>query len=750
MTIGALLRRYRLTVGLTQEELAERAGVSSRTISDVERGLRKKIYRDTATLLADALELRGVEREDFERAARGPTRSGVSRPELVRPPTSLVGRERELEIVRGLLARDDIRLMTLTGAGGIGKTRVLLEVAATADDAGEVWFLDMGDVTDPRDVVPAIARAVGLPGTKTHTAEGLGKWLDGTTGLMVLDTFEHVLAAGPGIAKLISLCDGVRFLVGSRQPLRIQGEHTVGIPPLSLPAGSAVQSVMTAAASALFVERVRAARHDLSLAETDMPVIADICRSLSGLPLAIELAAARVAHMSLGELQAQLSERLNVLTGGPPDLPRRQQTIRDAIGWSYDLLTSDERAMFNELCVFAGGWTLDAATAVLDRAVLPGLSALLDKSLVVHDLATARYGLLDVIREFGREQGLPPAAADRHLKYFLRLAEEAEDSFGSSGQSRWAHRVDQERANIRAASDYAVATRDADAALRLTGAMWRYWMLDGSLAQGRDALAAALAADPEGVSPHRPKALWGAAWLAYHQGDLAATASCGDEMLSLASSTDPIALRNAWTIKGLVALADQRLDDAVDLFERCVRVLRDHEPDWLFATSLLNLAMALTHSLDPRVDEVLAEARGIYRNLGDRNFAARTDIYSGYASFLSGEVGRARSSFRTAIISFSELRDDWGTSEALGGLAITEAVERHSDAAALLGGASEAIRELDHRMPLPADRLLIDRVLERAKALTNDATWHRAWQLGRSMTVEAAVEFALDASSPRP
>lgn len=740
MSLGALLKRYRLAAGLTQEGLAEKAAISARTVSDAERGLRTRFYRRTATLLADALGLEGTERDRFEVVAQGA--QVPSRHELPRSLTSLVGRQLDLQRIESILRRDDIHLVTLTGPGGIGKSRLALEIAGRWG-IGDVWWVDLGSIADAGHVITAVARTVGISTASPRTVESIAEHLRTTGGLVVLDTFEHLIAAAIEVARLASLCPGVRFVITSREPLAVRGEHTVGIPPLSLPNDSAMQVVMDAAATRLFVERATAARGDLAFEEIDGEVISDICHKVGGLPLAIELAAAHVRHMSLRELRDQLADRLAVLSGGLRDLPKRLQAMRNTIGWSYDLLAASERDLFRDLCVFNGGWNLEATRGVIGHDVMRDLSALVDKNLVTRALDSGRYGMLDVIHDFGLEQGVNAETMSRHLDYFVTLAEQAESGFGSSSQSAWVQQLDHDRANIRAALEYAIAVGDADRALRLTGAAWRFWMLDGSLAEGREALHDALDMDAAAPSPHRAKALWGAAWLAYHQGDYAATARCGDEMVKLAAADDPATLRNAWTVKGLVALAEECLPDAVEIFGACVEVLRERERDWLTATSLLNLGMAMAHAVDPRAPQILKEARTMYEELGDHRFAARTHIYGGYAAALRGEPDAATVSLREALETYLDLHDRWGISQALEGLAVTFALRDRTDIAPILAGAAEVLRESENRPPLPADRRLIERILQRAKGSADVAAWDLAWERGRSLEPDAAARWVL-------
>ncbi|MCC2628243.1 MAG: putative ATPase [Thermomicrobiales bacterium] len=516
-TFADLLRQLRTTAALSQEELAERAGVSLRGLSDLERSVRRTPHLSTVRLLADALALSPEDREALLAAARpstAPETTGAP-PSPARslplPLTSLLGREQDLVELISLLEEHNVRLVTLTGVGGSGKTRLALEVAARLQDAfadGAV-FIDLTPLRDAAFVLPTVADALGVRERPGHPLrETLARFLAQKQLLLLLDNCEQVLAAAPEIATLVGTCPHLSVLATSREALRLRGERLFPVSPLPLPASERVDSVDEVArvpAVALFVERATANHPGFVLSAENAPAVAGICRRLDGLPLAIELAAAWSKALPPALLLDRLENRLLLLTGGSRDLPARQRTMRDAIAWSYALLAAPEQRLFRRLAVFAGGWTLEAAEAVSggdDRvSILEGLQALARASLVqpvAQPDGEWRFYMLETLREFGLEQlrqeddqGL--ATEQAHADYYRTLAEQAYVELVGAQQRTWLTRLDAEDANIRAALDWISEHGSADSALRLARSSWRYWSTRGRLIEGRSWLERALA-----------------------------------------------------------------------------------------------------------------------------------------------------------------------------------------------------------------------------------------------------------------
>ncbi|MEZ2387973.1 helix-turn-helix domain-containing protein [bacterium RCC_150] len=703
------LRRLRVASGLTQEALAQRAGISVRAVSDTERGIRIRLYPNTAERIAAAIGLADADRRAFATLAgdaRG--RSAGRRVTLPQPRTTLVGRTDDLAALDRLMCDPAIRLVTLIGAGGVGKTRLGLSAAADCapsfDDG--VAFVQLANCSDARSAALAIATAVGANAPK-GTAEDLVCESVGTRKiLLVCDTFEAALDAAPLVAELLERCPAATVLATSRSPLRLAAERLFVVEPLSVPA-----------ARELFAARVADTRPDTDLAGAGR-LLDEICERVQRVPLAIELAAARTAHLGLPDLRDRLSSQLTVLTTGPVD-DARHWTMEATIAWSYGLLVHEDREALERLAVF-DGWNLAAAAYALDVDPLPSVSALVDQSLVSAPPPTAahgRYRLLDAVREFGLARlglsGHQGEARERQARWFLNAAEAASAAMRQSGQHSVHHDLEADLGNLRMAFQWFQATDNHGQALRLASSLWMFWLWQGGFSEGRSWLRSALDGAVDANTHLQATARWGAAWLAYHQGDFAEAKVHTKALAALAEANGAAAeRRNALTLRGMISLADSRFPESAELLNAARQLAEGSGDPWLLAVSTLNEGIGLTHiGIVNEAAARFAEARGRFADLGDETYVARTLRHLAAVALLKGEPDAARKFLGESSSMVETADDQWGTAETFEGLSHVAAAVGDVRRAGCLASRADALRRSLGVVPHPFDAILAARYL---------------------------------------
>ncbi len=645
-------------------------------------------------------------------------RGGAARTNLPEPLTSFVGRERELAELRAMLAKD--RLVTLTGTGGVGKTRLAMRVAADAlDDYRDgAWLVELAALREPDLVAQSAVAALGL---KEQPGRSLVETLAGSLHdrrlLLVLDNAEHLLAACAGLADtLLRHCPGVTLLVTSREPLGVPGERAYRVPSLSMPdpqRDASAGSLSATESARLFAYRVRLHSPHFAITDRNAAAIASLCRRLDGIALAIELAAARTRSMSVDEVSRRLDQRLSLLTGGARTVPRRQQTLRAAIDWSYDLLSDAEKAILGRLSVFAGGWTLDAAERVCGddgiatRDVIDLLASLVDRSLVVAEerAAGTRYRLLESLEQYAaerlRERADEVRWQERHLEHFRALAEEAEPQLTGRDQQAWLERLDAEHDNVRAALARAAAgVGGGEAGLRLASAVARFWLVRGYLTEGRGWLSRLLAAAPDAAPVARARALNWAGILAWKQGDYRAAQSCYEQCLAIRRELgDRPGVGVVLSNQGLLAYERGDYAAARALHEQSLAIDRELGDRWGVAVSLLHLgSLAMMQGDYPAARASCNESLAIFRELGDRGHVANAIRSLANLRIQEGDPASARTLCEESAAICRELGDRSGLAWALLGLG---SAARHQDdataARSLLEDALAAFRDLGDR-----------------------------------------------------
>jgi predicted ATPase/class 3 adenylate cyclase len=651
-------------------------------------------------------------------------------------PNALIGRERELAEVASLLRDDATRLVTLTGPGGTGKTRLALQVAADLEATfpDGVFFVGLAAVVDPALVLSEIGQALGIRETAGDPlAQTLELALRGREQLIVLDNLEQVIDAAPAIGELLTAA-GPKVLATSRAPLRLSAEREYRVPPLT-----------EEAAIVLFAERGRAARPDFRLTAENEPAVAEICARLDRLPLALELAAARVKLLSPERLRDRVQSRLELLTAGPRDLPARQQTLRSAISWSYGLLEEADRLLFGRLAVFVSGCALEAAESICD-ASLDDLASLVDQSLLLRAPAE-RLTMLATIHEYALERLEASGEAHelrlRHARWFVHLAEEASEALTGAGQQEWLERLDLEHDNLRAALDRALELRETELALRLVAALWRFWLLHGHLSEGRAAVERALAL--EGQHPRlRANALRGAAALAATQGDDALSRAFSEESVELYRELgDAAGLARALSNLGNACAAGGEAERAAGLYQESIELLQDLGEDWGVAVATLNLGLlAVSHGDCERAHALCGESLARFRTLGDKEGVVHSLVTLGFASLGLGSVEQAGVQLGEGLSVACDLGDLADVAESLDGLAAVAAASGDAIRAARLVGAAEAVRGQVGAVREVSYEAFHEHTVAEVSRILGAHDFETARAKGRGLTLADAIEIS--------
>jgi predicted ATPase/class 3 adenylate cyclase/Tfp pilus assembly protein PilF len=688
----------------------------------------------------------------------------VRRNNLPAQTTSLIGREREIRAVRSMLAEAQVRLLTLTGVGGTGKTRLALQVAADVVDEFEhgVYFVPVAALRDPSQVMPAIAHALGIEDAQGKPSkENVHDYLREKQVLLVLDNLEQLIDAGPLVAELLATARRCKVLATSREMLHLSGEHVYPVPTLSVPDPKrmpALSALTQYEAVLLFIDRARMLKPDFAVTNATAPAIAEICYQLDGLPLAIELAAGRTQLLQPHQMLKQLSNRLRFVRSSGRDRPARQQTLRGTIDWSHDLLTAGEQTLFRRLSVFHGGCTLDAAQSVCnandDLSVLETMESLVAKSLVkpVDVNGEARIAMLETVRDYAAERLIATeehlSVTQRHEAYFLNFAEEAKPQLFGANQRLWLRRLENEHENLRSALEFTFAAANSEHSLRFCGALGRFWASRDHVAQGREWCSRALAISGNNDrSPARAASLLTAGRLAYQQGDYPTAEALDRESLAIYRELDDQSgVASSLNGLGNDAFAQEHYASAQAAFEESLAIYRQLGDEVQVAGALNNLGrLAINRGDLDAADGLLERSLATARRLGDLNGVAGSCGNLGVIALQRGDVPSARRRFEECLKIALELNNQIGIARSLVSLGHVAVSLRDYAQARMRTLESLAIhRELGNR-PGIADALLLlaNVAYEEADYTVSMTMLEESLQIWRDLGVEWGIGHAL-------
>ena len=786
-SFAARLRALRERAGLTQEELATRAGLTAHAVSALERGTRTRPYPHTVRALAGALALDEAEQASLvaslprrggtptPRAARPgaaepapaevrPTSAAPTPPGVVVPPTALHGRDGDLAALTSLVRSGRVRLLTLTGMGGVGKTR--LAVALAAELAGDfpdgVVQVALASVANPAAVLETLGRAVGLSGADGPDAVDLvAAHLEGRRVLVLLDNLEHLVDAAADLGRLVGLCPALTVLVSSRAPLRVRGEHEYPVGPLALPSpeASTVPELAASPAGALVLDQVRAVAPGLELDADRVRALATLCARLSGIPLALELATARLRLLTPRALLERLDSVLDS-SSAARDLPERQRTMRATLDWSHGLLTPAQQQLFTLLSVFRGGATLDAveqvvtaSTALSAPDVVEQLEVLVEQSMVVVGTGAdgrRRYAMLEPVAQYAEtllDDALAGGACRAHAEVYRELARQAADGYEGADQVLWLARTEAEEPNLLVAVDRSLAGGDPDTAGEIVWKLWLYWWLRGQFRRGREQAERCL---PTPLSPPvLARVHLSAATMSYAGGDMTASAGYWDEALRLAERLhDPEVVCKSLSGTGLAALAAGDLDAAADRFRRSLPVCAEAADAGIWMRSLTHVWLGTVVLLqgDPVGAEVdVRQGLEIARARGDR-LSTYVALYNlSQAAVSAGDHQRARAFLEEGIELSEQTLDLANLAYFLDTLAVVEAADGRLERVPVLLGAAAASRETvggvyAYYVPDESLRAGAER---QARASLGRGAYDEGFARGRGLDLTGAVRFAL-------